>query len=165
MIIKAGYKIKLFLGLAITAVVLFTLPFLACKKTIIAVYPANAPINIKEKALISALEKEGYTVQLAPKKQRAIDVSIWFRSPQELSDVVSSTAKYSFFYSEEHYPFDWYKIATLPIVLTPHNDLYEHYVRSNVKAAFLPQITTNTAPNAAKRIKEIINWLNENAPH
>lgn len=160
---KAGYKTKLFLALAITAVVCVTLPFLAYnQKTVIAVYPSKPEMNTNEKSLVTALKGEGYDVKIAPKKQHAVDVAIWFRTPETVSEVTASTAKYNFMYSDAHYPFDWYKIPNPPIVLTPYNDLYEHYVRSNLKAALMPQLTTNTAPTASQKLKEIINWLEEN---
>lgn len=163
MITNAGYKTKLFLAIAITAAVCFTLPFLAYnKKTLIVVYPSTAKINAPEKAFIAALKGEGYAVKIASEKQKAADVAIWFRPPDAVGEITTSAATYNFMYSNAHYPFDWYKMPNPPIVLTPYNDLYEHYVRSNLKAALMPELTTNTAPTAAKKLKEIINWLKEN---
>lgn len=159
MTIKAGYKIKLFLALALTAVVCVTLPFLAYKTEVISVYPQQNSLNATEKSFISALKKEGYDVKISPVKQTAI--AIWFRFPNQIKEITASTAKYNFMYTEEHYPFDWYKIDNLPIILTPHQDLYEHYVRSNLKSARI-SITPRTAAKAVKKLKEILNWLKEN---
>lgn len=163
MTVKTGYKVKLFLVLAITAAVCFTLPFWVYnKKKMIAIYPLNREINVKEKALISALKGAGYSVKIIPQKQHTDDIAIWFRSPEAVEEITASLAKYNFMYSDAHYPFDWYKIPNPPIVLTPYNDLYEHYVRSNIKAAVIPELNTYTAPTVAKKIEEIIDWLNKN---
>jgi len=47
----------------------------------------------------------------------------------------------------------------LPVMLTPHQKLYEHYMRTNIKSAVL-DIKTPAA--AAVRFKEIYHWLKAN---
>lgn len=158
---KAGYKIKLFLALAITAVVLYALPFLAFGKTVITVYPEKNAPNAVEKALITALQQEGYKVKISAPTSGKSDIAFWFRTPEQVSETVRGTAKYNFMYSDAHYPFDWQGMKKLPIILTSHQDLYEHYTRSNVKTAVFPQITVTSATKAAARLKELINWLNK----
>lgn len=157
---KAGYKIKLFLAYAITAAVLCALPFLVYGKTVINVYPSRAVPNAAEKALITALQQQGYKVKISPSSSKK-DIALWFRPPEQVGEAAGGTAKYNFMYSDAHYPFAWQEHTKLPIILTPHQDLYEHYMRSNVKAAVFPKITINSAPGAAIRLKEIIDWLNK----
>jgi hypothetical protein len=146
--------------LAITAVVLCTLPFLFKDKKVIYVYTKDAQMNAIETAFVKALKTAHFTIIInEDKKLPENSYALWFLLPQNIADIDrKSTAKHNFVYSEEHYPFDWHEIATSPIILTPYQDLYEHYMRSNIKSALF-NIKDN---NASKRFHDIYQWIKEN---
>ncbi len=156
---KAGYKRTLFLVLAITAVVCCTLPFLASTSQRVGVYISSNSLSKDEEAFVNALSKEGFDVKINPTSKE--NVNIWLNVTIQETDFSKFSSKYDFVYIKEYAPIEWYKQETLPIVLTPYQDLYEHYTRSNVKTAVLKIDTSNSA----KRFKEILNWLKENENH
>ena len=146
--------------LAIAAVVLCTLPFLVKSSKKIYIYTITDTPNVAEANFISQLNKQGFNIKLnsttSPQKGAYV---LWFAPPEhalKLKDI--SQAQYDFIYSEAYYPFDWHKVAKQPVMLTPYQNLYEHYMRSNIKSALLDI----KEPNAAQRFTKIYNWLQEN---
>lgn len=134
--LKARYKIGLSLVVAITVAVLCTLPLLAVNIETIYIYTKSPNPTSEENGFISELKNLGYRVKVNhvtfPPKD---SVGFWLKSPEFSPQISSSQAKYNFLYTDEYYPIEWQKLKKIPIMLTPYKDLYEHYVRTNIKAA------------------------------
>ena len=142
--------------LAIAAVVLCTLPLLVVPKESICVKSKMQTLTAAETEFLSQLKKHGIKLE---KHNCSSAYMLWFANPEDVSEIVAnSSAKYDFIYSEAHYSFNWHEVKRLPVMLTPYQDLYEHYMRSNVKSAVLDTKKTT----AAKRFIEIYHWLKEN---
>lgn len=159
---KTEWKLILLSVLAIAAVALCALPFFARDEKTIYIYTKQPVPSKEEQIFANELNKLGYKIKLNPQNfpsQKII--GFWFRSPEFAAKIATqSQAKYNFLYSDEYYPFDWYKMKKYPIVLTPYQDLYEHYMRANLKSALF-QFETN-ASSAASRLHELLIWLKEN---
>lgn len=142
--IKTGHKFALFLVSAITAAVLCTLPFLAVKKDTLYVY-TKSPIPLSEETgFIRELQLLGINVVVnSNHKPEANAYGLWFKNPEALGEIETSPAKINFLYTEAYYPIEWADRDKHPVVLTPYRELYEHYVRSNIKTARL-QLGVNT---------------------
>ena len=135
--IKTGHKVSLFLVLTITAVVFCTLPFLAVKKDTVYVYTQSPYPISKEKGFIRELQRLGFNVIVNSSKKPKKDAGgIWFKDPEYLSEIIQSLEKIKFLYTEAYYPINGQGISeNMPVILTPYQNLYEHYMRSNIKAA------------------------------
>ncbi|MCM1324674.1 MAG: hypothetical protein NC218_11180 [Acetobacter sp.] len=157
MTIKTGYKINLFLVIVLTAVVLCTLPFWTSDKNTVYIYTSKKIPNKEERNFIEALKEQGITVKINDVSKAK--VAIWFRKPEQVTEISQKKIKYNFLYTSAHYPFAWQKLENPPIMLTPHQDLYEHYTRSNIKTAHL---TISNPKPAAIKFLEILNWLKHN---
>ncbi len=159
---KARYKFILFLVSAISAVALCALPFFAGHKNIVYVYTKQNAVDKREQDFISELKHIGYYIQLnSPKLPAKEDIVIWFRSPEFAKEIANSPAQYNFLYSDAYYPFDWYGMQKYPVMLTPYQDLYEHYMRANIKSAVF-QFDTTAPKLAATRFHQLLMWLKEN---
>ena len=136
--LSAGYKYSLFLVSAIAAVVLCTLPFLAVKKDILYVYTEQSTPSVEEQGFIRELRRVGISViineQVKPEKK---GYALWFKNPDYVAKISDSLALENFLYTKAYYPFDWKTIKNPPIVLTPYRQIYEHYMRSNIKSAIM----------------------------
>lgn len=158
---SAKHKKIVLASIIIAAVVLCTLPFLFKPQNTIYVYTLHNNITEHEQSFIKDLGKIGFNI----KHRKADDASkggyaLWFAPPEYVVEIQKiSHAKYDFIYSEAHYPFNWHSIKNSPIMLTPHQNLYEHYMRSNIKSAVLDIKT----PTAAKRFQELYQWLKNNS--
>lgn len=155
--IKVTKKKYISLLLTIAAVVIFTLPFWLPEKEIF-IYSAK-PLTSEEQGYVAKLQKIGYKAKhVALNGEQKSDIAIWFGSADFVKHIETSKAKYNFLYIEEYYPVNFDSLQEYPIILTPHKALYEHYVRSNIKTALLDIKN----PTAAKQLKNIIEWLENN---
>ena len=144
--------------LAITVAVLCTLPFLVKDRDILYIYAKT--LNADENAFLSALETNGFKLKKNPENMPKNAYALWFYPPEQAFALQNTALKQTdFIYSEAYYPFDWHGLKKLPVMLTPHQKLYEHYMRTNIKSAVL-DIKTPAA--AAVRFKEIYHWLKAN---
>lgn len=144
--------------LAMAAVVLCTLPLLVKHQSVIYVNSAQE-LTAVEQQFLSDLKNNGIKPILHQKKIPSNAYVLWFYPPEQALKLQNtSDNQINFIYSEAYYPFDWRGLKKLPIMLTPHQKLYEHYMRSNIKSAVLDI----KAENAATRFIEIYNWLKEN---
>lgn len=129
-------KFSLCLLAVATAVTLCVLPFLATDKETIYLYTRDAQPDSREQGFASELKRLGYEVKLnASNMPSANSIGFWFKTPEYIKEINQSQAKYNFIYNEEYYPINGQELQTKLIVLTPYQDLYEHYVRSNIKSA------------------------------
>ncbi len=134
--LRTAHKNILIVLLSITAVVLCTLPFLLVKKDVIYIYTKNQYPTIQEIGFIDGLKKSGYRVLVNKDIKTVQKTAIWFKSPNMVKKIMENTPfKYNFIYNEDYYTFDWLELKVKPIVLTPYQELYEHYMRSNIKSA------------------------------
>lgn len=134
--LRTTHKAYLTVLLSITAVVLCTLPFLLIKKDTIYVYTQNQYQNSKEEGFINGLKKSGYRVIVNANVDTSQKVALWFRPTNAVKSIMDTTKfKYNFIYNEDYYYFNWQELKEKPIMLTPYQDLYEHYMRSNIKSA------------------------------
>lgn len=133
---KTAHRLYVIVLLFITAVVLCTLPFLLVKKDIIYVYTKNHQPDSRERGFILELKNLSYQVKVNQTPTKEQETAIWFKMPHNIKNIMfNNKFKYNFVYNEEYYPFDYEGLEELPIILTPYQDLYEHYVRSNIKSA------------------------------
>lgn len=129
---------KIFFGLlaVLAAVVLFTLPFWAVKKETIYLYTSSNVLTSREKGFIRELKNLDYAVKVNPKQFPARgSIGFWFKSSAYVKQIAESEAEYNFIYNEDFYPFEWQGLKNPPIVLTPYQKLYEHYMRANMRSA------------------------------
>jgi hypothetical protein len=129
---------KIYLGVLsiIAAAVLCTLPFLLVNKETIYVYTQNQHPNTKERGFVDELKNSGYRVILNKPVSQNEKVAIWFKPTSMVRDIITSSLfEYNFIYNEDYYPYNWQGLVKHPIMLTPYQDLYEHYMRSNIKSA------------------------------
>ncbi len=158
----AGHKKNLYLVSALTAAALCALPFLLPQKQTVYIYAEHHVINAKERGFVNELKRLGYKVKLNEKAfPDKSAVGFWFQKPEFAYELVRSPAEYNFLYSREHYPFDWQGMEKIPVVLTPYMDLYEHYMRSNVKSALF-EFEQDDAVKSAKRFDILLKWLQKN---
>lgn len=143
--------------LAIAAVVLCTLPLLVRHQPVIYVNSEHGLTSV-EQQFLSALKTNGIKPILHQKDFPSNAFVLWFYPPEKALDLSSQSEQTNFIYSDAYYPFDWKEVNELPIMLTPHQKLYEHYMRSNIKSAVLDI----KSPNAAARFIEIYRWIKEN---
>ena len=133
---KATHRLYIIVLLFITAVVLCTLPFLLVKKDTIYVYTKNLIPDSRERGLVLELKELGYEVKVNQKPSKQKETALWFRLPHNIKEIMSNTKfTYNFIYNEEYYPFEYENLEEMPILLTPYQDLYEHYMRQNIKSA------------------------------
>ena len=136
--IRTGHKFVLYLVSAITAAVLCTLPFLAVKKDTLYVYTNSPELLSSEQGFIRELKLLGINVIVnGNNKPEADSYGLWFKNPEYVAELDTSPAKINFLYTEAYYPIEWKDKDKHPVVLTPYRELYEHYVRSNIKTAQL----------------------------
>lgn len=134
--LKTRYRIWLSLVVSIAVVVLCTLPFWAIKSDTIYIYTKSQNPNSQELGFINELKYLGYRVKVNhPSLPHKKSVGLWLKDTNSVYQISNSLAKYNFLYTDEYYPIEWKKLKTIPIVLTPYKDLYEHYVRTNIKTA------------------------------
>ena len=133
---KATHRLYIIVLLFITAVVLCTLPFLLVKKDTIYVYTKNLIPDSRERGIVLELKELGYEVKVNQKPSKQKETALWFRLPHNIKEIMSNTKfTYNFIYNEEYYPFEYENLEEMPILLTPYQDLYEHYMRQNIKSA------------------------------
>ncbi len=131
-----AHKFVLCILAVATAVMLCILPFLATEKETVYIYTKSHRPNSREVGFVNELKRLGYEVKLnASNMPRQEDIGIWFKAPEYVKEINKSQAKYNFIYNEDYYPLNWQEIQTRLIVLTPYQDLYEHYTRSNIQSA------------------------------
>lgn len=135
--LKAGYKYSLSLVLALTAVMLCILPFLAVKKDILYVYTEQSEPSVREQGFIRELRRLGLSVIVNEKAPDDKGYALWFKNPDYAVKIADSKAKENFLYTEIYAPFDWQSVSKAPIVLTPYREIFEHYMRSNIKSAIM----------------------------
>jgi hypothetical protein len=152
-------KIYLYLFLIVTAVVLCALSLHFFSKDFIYIYTLEKEPNKDEQYLINNLQERGYKVIINKTISKNETISLWFKKPEQIENIMSKTKfKYNFVYSDAYYTFDWDNLDNLPIMLTPYQELYEHYMRSNVKTALF-RIESKENANI---LIELINWLENN---
>jgi len=136
--LKAGYKYTLFLVLALTAVMLCILPFLAVKKDILYVYTQRAVPSVEEQGFIRELRRLGLSVMVNENtKTDKENYALWFKNPDYAEKIADFVFKKKFLYTEVYYPLDWKTVKNPPIILTPYREIYEHYMRYNIKSAMM----------------------------
>ncbi|MBQ8751419.1 MAG: hypothetical protein IJZ30_07280 [Alphaproteobacteria bacterium] len=136
MTVKTSHKVSLFVLLVVTAVVLCTLPFILSSFDDIYVFTKNKYPSSEERGFIQELKKTGYKVYVNNEKIDKSKIAIWFKSANDIRGIMDKTIfEHNFVYAEEYYPYDWENLKKHPIVLTPHQKLYEHYMRLNIKSA------------------------------
>ena len=156
---KLAYKTSLCLLSIVTAVVLCALSLQFFCKDAIYIYTKDKHISQIEEKLIKNLEKKRYKVVINPNDIKGKRFALWFREPNEVRKIMSTTSfEYNFIYSEAYYDFQWDGLDKLPIMLTPYQELHEHYMRSNVKSA----IFVVEDENSSQRLIDLITWLKEN---
>lgn len=129
-------KFSLCLLAVATAATLCVLPFLAAYKETIYLYTRDAHPNSREQGFANELKRLGYEVKLNTSDMPLPNsIGVWFKKSEYVKEINRSQAKYNFIYNEDYYPLNGQEIQTQLIVLTPYQDLYEHYVRSNIKSA------------------------------
>lgn len=136
--IRTKHKFYLFLGILVTAVALCALPFLLVEKDTIYVYTEQTYPTQRELGFVRELQKKELKVilnstHLPPKDS----YGLWFKSPEYAEEIAKSPAKINFLYTEAYYPISWYGLLRHPVVLTPYKEIYEHYMRSNIKSAMM----------------------------
>ena len=142
--------------LAIAAAVLCTLPLLV-KDTLYI--KAAQELTANEKQFLKALEKQGIKTVKHNENTPKDAYVLWFYPPEQALTLQNTpTEQTDFIYTDAYYPFEWRGLKKLPVMLTPHQKLYEHYMRSNIKSAVLDI----KEPNAAARFAEIYQWLKAN---
>ena len=151
-------KIILSLFISITAVVFFTLTFCMDEKEI-SIY-AKSPLSVDQKVFVKELENLGYKTKVYPLRyEESSNITIWLGGPETIKQIQYSKAKYNFLYVEE------YDLVSLgggniyPIILTPHKSIYEHYMRSNMKTAWLD---IKDAKGSAVKFDQILKWIEAN---
>ena len=153
------YKIYVCMFLLVTAVVLGALSLHFFSKDTIYVYTSKNIPNKSEQEIVKDFQEAGYRVILNKAISKKAELSFWFRNPETIKDIMSKTTfKYNFIYSNAYYTFDWEGLDKLPIVLTPYQEVYEHYMRSNIKSAVF-KIDDKKSLN---RLIELINWIKVN---
>ena len=134
--LKTRHRLLVFLGLLATAVVLCTLPFAMVAKEKIYVYTETQQLNSRERGFIQELRKNGFHVVLNSKsEQNPQSYSIWINNSSAVAMAEKSQSVFNFIYTEAYYPIEWKNIKKPIIVLTPYQEIYEHYMRSNIQSA------------------------------
>ncbi|MBR5598962.1 MAG: hypothetical protein IKW39_02870 [Alphaproteobacteria bacterium] len=167
--------------LLVTAVVLCTLPFIMFPKGSLYIYTKHVLPDNRETEFVNELEQIGYRVYINKETIGNKKTAIWFKDNVLVKDIIKDrNFEYNFIYNENYYPLNFSGLKTLPIILTPHQKLYEHYMRSNVKSATFylgnfPNKVTQTnmktpveddktsAKASAKRFDELYVWLKNNS--
>lgn len=157
--LNAGYKYSLFLAVCITVVALCALPFFAVKKDIVYFYAKGRMLTSSERGFVKELKRQGFCVKVnatdfPPEKA----IGFWVNTPELSQEISKSRARQNFLYTEDYYPLKKPPFASSFVVLTPYRELYEHYVRSNIKSAmfFLGVNTAEFFPSAEKKIYPLI---------
>ncbi len=129
-------KINIGLLAVIMAVALCALPFFTIKKDRIYIYTSSPVLDSREEGFINELKQLGYEIKVNHKElPQEEDIGIWISPKDGLDRINQSVGRYNFIYSENYNPYDWQSIQSDIIMLTPYRDIYEHYARSNIKAA------------------------------
>lgn len=129
-------KINIGLLAVIMAVALCALPFFTIKKDRIYIYTSSPVLDTRAEGFINELKRLGYEIKVNDKDlPQKDDIGIWISPKEGLKEVNQSEGRYNFIYSENYNPYEWQSIETDIIMLTPYRDIYEHYVRSNIKSA------------------------------
>lgn len=163
---SAGHKSILFLVITITAAVFFALPLLFTGNKTLYIYADTRQINSEKQSFIQELRQLGFHVKINSKKETSENSDVlWFSSENIYEKLSQSKFRFNFVYMEEFYPLDWQRLTKPVIVLTPHQELFEHYMRSNVPSAKmqLSDITKENTKEAALRFYEIWKWVKENS--
>ena len=151
----------------ITATVLCLLPFKAVHPTTIFIYSEFNLPSSQELGLVRELKNLGYRIKLNAKELPPKGtVGLWLKSADVLNEIEKSEADFNFIYHKDYYPLNWYGHKKLPIILTPYQDLYEHYVRSNVKTALftLGINTTDFHADTKERLYPLVYYGDNNRP-
>ena len=162
--LKATHKIYLIVLLSITAVALCALPFLLVNKDVIFIYTKNHYPTSKENGFIDGLKKSGYRVIVNTSTKTPQKVAIWFKSTNAVKTIMDTTQfKYNFIYNEDYYSLNWQELKEKPIILTPYQELYEHYMRNNIKSArFYLGVNTKDYYPTGEAKKDIVYYENKN---
>ena len=151
-------KIFISLLISITAVVFFTLPFFMGKKEI-SVH-VKSPLSVEERGFIKELENLGYKAKVYPLRyEENSHVAIWLGGPDTIKQIQYSKAEYNFLYVEEYDLVSVDDVKIYPIILTPHKSIYEHYMRSNIKTAW---VDIKDAKGSAIKLDQILKWIEAN---
>lgn len=156
--INKAKKIYLSLLISITAVVFFTLPFWSTAEEI-SVY-SSKKINSSEEQYLKELENLGYKIKKQDQNSAADEnITLYFLSIDEANQIQYSKSKYNFIYIEEYNSIPLDRLRSYSIILTPHKNIYEHYVRSNIKTVLLD---IKTPIKSALKFKQILDWIKNN---
>ena len=102
----------------------------------IYVYTKNSRPDSREIGFIEELQKKGYKIYINKKTTKKENVAIWFKDFFSIpKNIAKSHFAYNFIYNEEYSPISWENIDDSFILLTPYIEIYEHYMRSNIKSA------------------------------
>ncbi len=150
-----GHKALLYLVLIIAVVLLCILPLLFNNENKLYIYTDKIP----QQSFLNELKQTGFNVMLnSHNKPKEGSDALWLSVPQQLEEIQDNNFRFNFVYTEDNYPFDWQQLKIPVIMLTPHQKIYEHYMRSNVPTAKF-KLTDKTS---AQRFYDIWKWLNEN---
>jgi len=146
--------------LFITAVVLCALPFFVLPQNKVYVYTKNIYPDSREDGFVGQLQKKGYRVYINKEPTSQEEVAIWFKS---FASIPFKEAKakftYNFIYSEDYSVVGFSKFDDNFIVLTPYVEIYEHYMRSNIKSAmFYLGVNTKDFTYLAKNKKYMLTY-------
>ena len=135
--IKLTHNVISIVLLLITAVVLCALPLKYFKQEKVYIYTKTKKPSSQESGFIQALRKRGYKVIVnSEDKISEDDVSIWFSNIEAIErkkDRVSM--KYCFLYVQDYFPVNLDLTKENPIILTPYQEIFEHYTRTNIRSA------------------------------
>lgn len=156
--INKAKKIYLSLLISITAVVFFTLPFWLTAEEVY-VYSSKA-LNSHQEQYLKELENLGCKIKKQASNSNVDkNITLYFLSIDEANQIQYSKSKYNFIYIEEYNSITLDRLRGYSIILTPHKNIYEHYVRSNIKTALLD---IKNPIKSALKFKQILDWLKNN---
>ncbi len=135
--IKLTHNIISIVLLLITAVVLCALPLKYIKQEKIYIYTKTKIPSSQERGFALALRKKGYKVIInSENKLSDDDVSIWFSNIEAIERKIDrASMKYCFLYVQDYFPINLDLTKENPIILTPYQDIFEHYTRTNIRSA------------------------------
>ena len=156
--INKAKKIYLSLLISITAVVYFTLPIWSTTEEVY-VYSSKT-LNSHQEQYLKELENLGYKIKKQASNSNVDkNITLYFLSIDEANQIQYSKSKYNFIYIEEYNSITLDRLHGYSIMLTPHKNIYEHYVRSNIKTALLD---IKNPIKSALKFKQILDWLKNN---
>ena len=134
--IKLTHNIISIVLLMITAVVLCALPLKYFKQEKIYIYTKAKIPSSQENGFVQGLRKRGYKVIVnSENKISENDVSVWFSNIETIESKSKLPLKYCFLYVQDYFPLNLDLTKENPIILTPYQDIFEHYTRTNIRSA------------------------------